>query len=165
MRSQLSTSITVATGAGLYALLSASWFGWDPTFLVLCAIGVPASIYSFIRISRERRGGSLIDRLLEAMGYAPDGVPDKGRDRARVVLTLACRARSNSPSSMGDLLEVLNWEVLVKAFGRDALSPIHGRDIEAVRLRCKALPPQLAERFLGNNWSWSPVAAEGSTPA
>ena len=165
MRSPLLGHLTVATAAGLYALLFASWFGWDPTFLVLSAIGVPASIYSLIRISRERRGGSLIDRLLEAMGYPPHDVPDKGRDRARVVLTLACRARGkNAPSSMGELLEFVDWDVLAETFGRGALSPIDGRDIEAVRLRCKALPPHVAERFLGNEWSWSPVAVEGSTP-
>jgi hypothetical protein len=159
MRSQLSSCITVATGASLWALLSASWFGWDLTFLVICAIGVPASIDSLIRIARERRGGSLVDRLLEAMGYAPDGVPDKGRDRARVVLTLACNAKGN-PNSMSDLLKVLDWDVFVQAFGRDTLSPINGRDIENVRLRCKALPPHVAEHFLGDGWSWLPVSAD-----
>src|ERR1044072_5781195 len=122
MRSQLSRCITVATGAGLCALLFASWFGWDLTFLVICAIGIPASIYSLVR--KERRGGSFVDHLLEAMGYAQDGVSDNVRNRARVVLTLACNARSDSPNSMGDLLEVLDWDVLAEAFGRDALSPI-----------------------------------------
>lgn len=161
MRSRISiplpATVFIAAVTGIYALVNASFFGAASTCIALGVMVLLAYIWILICLGEKRKpGDALVDRLLEAMGYEEDGRADNARSKASVALALACQVNGGSPSSMNDLLEVLKWDVFLHAFGVKALSPLEPKDVNALRLRCKAVTPHVAERFLGVGWSWSP---------
>ncbi len=101
----------------------------------------------------------IANRLLEVIEFAPEGPAAYYRDIAKTALQLACNHPDGPPRSSAELLERLDYELLLNAHGpSSALLSLPRDKVSQVRMRYQAFFGQLG-CALDGEWSWEDADA------
>lgn len=140
--------------------------------IMVRVMGLPAAAFTLAPISLvlaialiDEDGkpvGSLVDRLIEAMDFGTGGAESFYRAVSIVILRRACEL-GEEPKSMDELVARLDYLDLVEALKPEQMAGITAKNVDAVRIRCEALPDRVADRlFKGPGKSPEPEADPAS---
>src|SRR3954449_3627387 len=139
----LFTALMAVSGA-MVGLIVGQVMGLQAAVFTLAAISSVIMLALFVEF--DKPVGSLVDQLLDEMGFGSGGAESYYRAVSGAVLQRACEL-DEEPKSMGELVARLDYWVLCAADAQERMKGITAKNVDTVRIRCEALPDHVAERL------------------